>query len=142
MIFVAKKPNGYVYIDLHKKKCFDTIRDVIAIAAPVEFKREYNSLESLILVPSAYYANLMSLIVAQPYAQVVIEVTDDYVADNIHKLAEVVNNQNSLKNTYKIVNTISHSEGATTFPSVIRGYILNKTSFNALLTAAALPVIP
>ena len=142
MIFVEKKPNGYVYIDLYKKKCFDTLRDVVAMSSPTEFKREYTNPENLMFVPSAYYDNVMGLIAVPPYSQEVVEISDDYVAENIHKLAEVVNDQNFLQNTYKIVNTASYSEDANVFPSVTRGYIINKASLNALLTAALLPTIP
>lgn len=141
MIFLEKKPNGYVYTDLYKKKCFDTIRDVIAGGTYFLLKREYTNPESVILVSSAYYDYVNSLITVQPYARNVIEISDDYVSENIFKLASVINDVNNLYDVYTIVNTMPYTEDVTIYPSIIKGYLINKTSFNALLTAASIPNI-
>lgn len=156
MIFIQKKPYGYIYTDLYKKRCFDTIRDINTNKTFAEFKREvaasitpilkpieHTGLESVVFVSSFYYDYALGLAVVLPYTETVIEIADDYLAENIYKLADLVNSESYAPyKTYKVFNTASFTEDYNAIPSITRGYLLNKAQFNLLMVAAGLPILP
>lgn len=135
MIFLEKKPNGYVYTDLYKKRCFETLRDFTATEKYVELKREYDSSESVVFVTKTYMDYADELIINLPYAEEVLEVTDDYVSENVFKIAKLIKDSKVPYKTYKVFSTAPYKIDAAKIEGKVIGYLLNKEQFDALLLA-------
>lgn len=134
MIFLKKKPNGYVYTDLYKKNCFDNLRDLEKVSY-LEIKKDSSSNESIFYVSESYIEYADSIVISLPYAHVVKEITDDKLSEEVFKLAKEIVNQKSPYNTLKIINTKEFSVGVDINKPKNRGYLMNKNQFNALLIA-------
>ncbi len=135
MIFLKKKPNGYVFTDLYKKRCFETLRDFTTTESYTELKRHYDSKESIFFVTKKYMDAADEAIINLPYAEELIDVSDDFVSENIFKIAKVIQENSVPYKTYRLFSTASYKVDAKNIEGLVIGYLLNKEQFDALLTA-------
>lgn len=137
MIFLSKKPNGYVYTDLYKKKCLETLRDFVATKTYATLKREYASSEEIVFITKDYMDYAKATIITMPYVETLSQISDDYLSQNIFGLASKVIS-GSPYNTYAIMDTASYSYTysiKTVVASKVKGYLVSRKTFNALQAA-------
>jgi hypothetical protein len=142
VVTILKKPEGYVYADFMKPRCFLTLDQLNSLNSYEPVKRNsIDELPTLYYVSKKYYEDTAASLGTNMPAASQIEITDDFLAATIFSVAKQLTSGSVVG---KIINTKSYSTGIlvggkqfnlSTVPSEVRGYMVSKEQFDAIQAA-------